>query len=470
MGRMAALLGIPLMPWQQYVADVALEIDPVTGWWAYDKVLVTVQRRAGKTALDTSVKVDRLATTRNGHLWMSAQGGEEAIETWRESFGEGGLIDRSPLASKIRSYTTTGQQRTIWTPTRSILTPIPPNGDKLHGKAIDSLHLDELWAYDAPQAARMKAGYRPTFLTTNAQAWLMSTMGTAASSWLNSERDEGRRAVELGATRGTAYFEWSVPAVVRGVKVEELDVEALVAAIMAHHPANGTHPLIPPSKLEQFIRDDLDDDDIGLPGVLRAYGNVSAENEGERIFPAALIAATTTLDRIPGHVTPAIGFDVDPKRRTSTISAAYRDGAGHGLLEVIEHGLGTRWTAAAVIGVCERQGVKRVTANNAGAARDVADEIERGGIEVQRVSGQDYAAACVRLHDELKALRPTVKHYGQKDLVEAAGALGWRKLGQSVAFDSVGEPVSAWTSATLALWGADHPPVVEPEKPKARVY
>lgn len=467
---MAALLGMPLMPWQQYVVDVALEIDPITGWWAYDKVVVTVQRRAGKTALDASVKVDRLATTRGGRLWTSAQGGEEAIDTWREVFGEGGLVDRSPLASKIRSYTTTGQQRTIWTPTRSVLTPIPPNGDKLHGKGIDLLSLDELWHYDAPSAARMKAGYRPTFLTTNAQAWLLSTMGTAASSWLNSERDEGRRAVELGATRGTAYFEFSAPAMVGGVKLEELDADALIRAIMAHHPANGTHPLITPAKLEQFIRDDLDDPDIGLAGVLRAYGNVSAENEGERILPAALIAATTTLDRIPVHVTPALAFDVDPKRRASTIATAYRDGAGHGLIEVIQHALGTRWVAAAVIGVCERQGIKRVTANNAGAARDVADEIERAGIEVQRVSGQDYAAACVRLHDEIKAVRPTVRHYGQKDLVEAAGHVGWRKLGQSLAFDSVGEPISTWTSATLALWGADHPPVVEPEKPKARVY
>lgn len=467
---MALLLGMPLMPWQQYVVDVALEIDPATGWWAFDKVVVTVQRRAGKTALDAAVKVDRLATLRNARLWTSAQGGEEAIDAWREVFGEGGLVDRSPLAGKIRSYTTTGKERSLWLPTRSLLTPIPPNGDKLHGKAIDLLSLDELWAYDAPAAAKMKAGYRPTFLTTNAQAWLISTMGTAASSWLNQERDEGRRAVELGANRGTAYFEFSVPAVVGGVKAEELELEVLIRQIMAHHPANGTHPLITPQKLEQFIRDDLEDPDIGHAGVLRAYGNVSVENDADRLFHSSVIAATTTLQRIPAGATPAIAFDVDPDRKSSTISAGYRDGGGTGLLEVIEHGLGTRWVAGSVIGVLERQGITRVTANDAGPARDVADEIERAGYEVMRVPARDYAAACARLHDEITAARPTVFHYGQRDMVESAGDVGWRKLGGGLAFTSTGEPITPWTSATLALWGADHPVVVEPAKPKGRVF
>lgn len=455
------------MPWQQFVADVALEVDPATGWWAYDKVLLTVQRRAGKSALDQAVKVDRMATVPNARLWMSAQGGEEAIGLWAEMAG---VLDRSPLAGKVRQYTTTGKERLVWLPNGAELRPIPPNGDKLHSKAIDSLHLDELWAYDAVSATRMKAGYRPTFLTTNAQAWLISTRGTGASTWLNQEVEEGRRAVELGATRGTAYFEWSVPALVDGTPVEELVLDDLIRTILAHHPAAGQHPLMPVDKLEQFIRDDLVDPLIGHAGVLRAYGNVSVEHDGDRLFTAALVASTTTLERIPATATPAIAFDVDPDRRCSTIAAGYRDGAGHGLVEVIEHGLGTRWVAGAVIGVLERQGIRRVTANNAGPARDVADEIERAGYEVQRVSGSDYAAACVRLHDEMKALRPSVRHYGQRDFVEAAPFVAWRKLGQSLAFTGVGDPVTTWTSATLALWGADHPPVVEPVKPKARVY
>lgn len=467
---MAALLGMPLMPWQRYVVDVALEVDPVTGWWAYDKVMTTVQRRAGKSALDAAVKVDRMATGQNRRLWMSAQGGEEALDAWRETFGEDGLIARSPLASKIRSYTTTGQQRTIWLPTRSVLTPIPPNGDKLHGKAIDLLSLDELWVYVAEQAAKMKAGYRPTFLTTNAQAWLMSTRGTGASAWLNQEVEEGRRAVELGANRGTAYFEWSVPPLVNGVKVHELEDRELLEAILRHHPAAGTHPLMTVEKLEQFIIDDLADPLIGRSGVLRAYGNVSAENEGERLIHPSIIAATSTPARIPQHVVPEIAFDVDPDLRAASISAGWRDGAGVGLVELIDHRLGTRWVKSRVIGLLEKHGATRVTCNNAGPARDVADEIETAGYEVNRVNGTDYSAACTRFHEQLTDHRPAVLHYGQKDMIEAFEPLAWRRLGAGLAFATTGEPITPVTSATLALWGADHPPVVEPEKPKARVY
>lgn len=456
--KFAQLLGMPLMPWQRYVVDVALEIDPVTGWWAYDKVVLTVQRRAGKSALDQAVKVDRMATSRNARLWMSAQGGEEAILLWAELCG---MLERSPLAAKVRQYTTTGKERLLWLPTRSELRPIPPNGDKLHSKAIDLLSLDELWWYDAAAATTMKQGYRPTFLTTNAQAWLISTMGTELSVWLNQEREEGRRAVELGANRGTAYFEWSVPQVVGGVKVDELDDAELVRQIMRYHPANGTHPLMSPDKLEQFIRDDLADDLIGRPGVLRAYGNVSTESEGERLIHSAIVTATTTLARIPADATPAISFDVDPDLRAATISAGWRDGAGVGLVEVIEHGLGTRWVAGAVSGTLERQGITRVTCNNAGPARDVADELERAGYDVQRVSAPDYSAACVRFHEQIKAPRPAVLHYGQADLVDAFEDLAWRKLGQGLAFTTTGEPITPVTSATLALWGADHP--AEPE-------
>lgn len=464
---MAALLGMPLMPWQRYVADVALEVDPRTGWWAYDKVMLTVQRRAGKSALDTAVKVDRMATGRGRKLWTSAQGGGEAVEAWWETHR---LIDESPLAGKIRQYTTTNKERIVWLPTRSELRPIPPNGDKLHGKAIELLSLDELWAYDAEMATKMKAGYRPTFLTTNAQAWLISTMGTTESVWLNQERDEGRRAVEIGATRGTAYFEWSVPKVVDGTKVEELEVDALIRQILMHHPAAGVHPLMTVEKLEQFIRDDLDDPLIGHSGVLRSYGNVSTEADPDRLIKAPIVTATTTLERIPEDAAPFLAFDVDPKLRASTISAGWRDEFGQGLVEVIEHGLGTRWVAAAVIGYLERHGLTRVTANNAGPARDVADTIEAAGFEVQRVSAPDYSAACVRFHEQLTHAQPTVKHYGQKDLVDAFEHVGWRKLGQGLAFETTGEPISPVTSGTLALWGADHPPVVEPPLPRSQVF
>ena len=50
-GALARQLGQPLMPWQQLVADVGLELDPESGLPAYREIVVTVPRQSGKTTL-----------------------------------------------------------------------------------------------------------------------------------------------------------------------------------------------------------------------------------------------------------------------------------------------------------------------------------------------------------------------------------------------------------------------------------
>src|SRR5215471_15214010 len=52
--KLAAAMGRPLMPWQSYVADVALEVDDA-GRFCYQLVLVTVPRQSGKTTLFEAV-------------------------------------------------------------------------------------------------------------------------------------------------------------------------------------------------------------------------------------------------------------------------------------------------------------------------------------------------------------------------------------------------------------------------------
>ncbi|MFR1605435.1 MAG: hypothetical protein ACLSUZ_01980 [Bifidobacterium pseudocatenulatum] len=48
------MLGKPLLPWQRYVADVAGEIDPATGTYYYDRVVLSTPRQCGKsTPIDT---------------------------------------------------------------------------------------------------------------------------------------------------------------------------------------------------------------------------------------------------------------------------------------------------------------------------------------------------------------------------------------------------------------------------------
>lgn len=109
---------------------------------------------------------------------------------------------------------------------------------------------------------------------------------------------------------------------------------------------------------------------------------------------------------------------------------------------------------------------------NVGSARDVADEVERAGVPVLRVSSTDWAAACARTHDELKEIHPpTFLHRGNQELLDAFGHVGWRPLGAGRAFTSEsGESITTVTAATLAAWAADHPHKPEPQLPQPAVY
>ena len=64
-GRLAAvarMMGTPLIPWQRYVADVACEIDPDTGSFYYDTVVVSAsptRHRRERTPKTTSRNTPR---------------------------------------------------------------------------------------------------------------------------------------------------------------------------------------------------------------------------------------------------------------------------------------------------------------------------------------------------------------------------------------------------------------------------
>lgn len=461
------------MPWQRHVVDVALEVRE-DGSWAYSEVVVTIPRQAGKTTILRPITVHRCMAGDMRRVFLAAQTRKHSRRRWMDACSA--MQHSRLLKGRTKQKVSNGFETLEFPATGSSFEPFAPSGEDLHGETPDLVLLDEIWAFTADEYAVLMGAIQPGFTTKDGQTIKTSTAGTAASYGLNEARERGRAAVERGDTTGIAYFEWSLPDEVDGVPLDELDDMALLAAVLRHHPARcqdadcagpvGGKPcphgftVRDASIAESQTKMDRSE-------FLRGFANRSTEAEADRVIPDAIVAAASTLARIPQDVMPGVAFDVDPDRRCATIAAGWRGLDGAGLVEVIEHGLGTRWAAGAVIGILERQGIKRVTVNNAGPARDVADEIERAGYEVQRVTAPDYAAACVRFHDEIKATpRPTILHYGQAAFVDAVPHLAWRRLGQSLAFTTHSEPITAVTAATLAVWAADHPAEVEPPLPQ----
>ena len=459
MAAISEAMGRPPMPHQRLVWDVALEVqseaagDPEPGAWAYDDVRWYVQRQAGKTTGLRPVIVHRCGSRPGVRAFMTAQKRDKARARWLDATSD---ILTSRLADGVRRKIGVGHEELRWS-NESTFVPFAPNEEDMHGESPDLVAIDEQWAFDEIQAKALTGAYVPGFTTKDGQAWKFSTAGTPRSWWFNTERRTGRAAVEAGTRLGVAYFEWGLPDLVGGRPLDDLSDAELVQACIDHHPATG-YILRPAAVWSAWNTMGGD-----RAGFLRAYGNRTAADDavGWVAIDEGVWLRAASPARIPEGAPVGLAFDVDPDRRDAAVIAGSRVG-GRMLTEVVRHDLGTRWVAPFVAGLVERQRPVRVAVNDAGPARDVADELERAGVELLRVGASDCAAACQRHLDELMA--GTWVHDNHPKLTEAAEAAGWRRVNLSRAWASAtGEPITALAGTTLAGWAFDHPaPVDEP--------
>lgn len=473
------------MPHQQAFVDVFLEVqseaagDPDPGSWAYEDATETIQRRGGKTSTISPVIAHRAHMIDRARMFMTAQNRDKARSRWLDVTED---ILGTALRSDVRRKIGNMNEELRWPRNGSTFVPFAPNEDGLHSETPDLVLVDELWAFDAEQARAIKAGYVPAFATNPGQALKMSTAGTPKSAWLNDEIAAGRKAVEAGVRLTKMYVEYGLPDLVDGVPVDELSPERLVEACIDWHPSVCHTPgcegprnrrpcphgfIVRPSRIRAAYTEMNDRSEF-----TRAYGNRATGTVSDlwRALDREMWTAATKLTPIPSDAPVGLGFDVDPERREGSISAGHRDAAGRMWVEQLKTDPGTRWVAGTLLGYCERNRPRAVAVNNAGPARDIADEVakplEEMGVALLRVQQWDYAAACNRHYDELKA--GTWFHRGEAAVTGAASVVDWRTSGQSRMWARVGDPITALVGQTLAGWAFDHAP--EPEKPLPKFW
>lgn len=483
-GRIARLLGYEPLPWQQYVWDVALEVqseaagDPSPGEWAYDTVTFTAPRRSGKTTTLQPVVMHRAELIRRATLFLTAQSGKAAARRWQDLAA---VIEDSYMGDRVRKRDSPGSWRLTWLKSKSVLEPFAPKDDSAHGDEPDLVLATEIWKYDAAQGAALDQAIRPTFLTNNAQFWRESTAGTSASAYYNGVRRVGRKATEEDRRLGTFYLEFSIPDEWDGTPVEQLPDAVLVDLVIAHHPRTDID-------MRRFLVEELEQaqqpEGEGRAGFLRAYGNHSADRvERPAIVPAEVMASGLTTDQIPQGVRVGLAFDLDPEGREGSIAAAWRGPDGRAIGTVIRCQPGTRWVAPDLVGITER-GLNEfplVGVNDTSVTRDTTDLLELAGIPMLKLNLKDYAACCTRWLNETTAVTddpetgskrptPTLLHQGNAAyldavedvaLVDAAG--GGRK------FAVRERPITALTAVAKALWTYDHLPEPETEPAPFRI-
>ncbi|MFF3346086.1 terminase large subunit domain-containing protein [Streptomyces sp. NPDC002779] len=449
--KVMAKLGAPPMPWQKYVSDVALEIDPGTGLFAHREVGLSVSRQQGKTELTLGAQVHRALAWPRQNIVYAAQTRGMARQRWEDEFWE--KISSSDLAKMARIRKSNGNEAILWGRTRSRM-GITANTEKAgHGPPLDLGFIDEAFAHEDD---RLEQAFSPAMLTrAMAQLWWASAGGTTKSVWLNKKRENGRRLVEalwedLAAPRPRAcYFEWFAP--------DDMD-RSDPATWRATLPALGftvTEEVIA-AELEKMDPAEFD----------RAYLNRTRRptpptdpNVPKGKWPGLLDAASR-----PVASSVALAIDVSQDRNRSAISAASLRPDGRVHLEVVAYRPGTDWVVPAVARLHRLWKPVAVAVASGAPAASLIDDLVTAGIDVPKdkanpdrgdlavMRSGDITEACGQLADAMN--QGTVRHLDQVPLTAAVNGARTRRQGDAWTLDRTNSlvDISPLCAATWARW------------------
>lgn len=447
----------PLLPWQARAADVALEVDPATGLYAFGIVVVSVQRQAGKTKLESDLADHRCLTVPRARVWITMQNGKTVDEWMREehfaNLRDAAAVFGTPGRTRAR-YSLSKRAGSVgvkWPKLGSTFTTFPPNRDGLHSKQSDLVFVDEAWAHSAEVGADLRQAIRPTMNSRpGAQLWVVSTEGDDSSAYFDHYVQLARKSLGNPAAR-VCFVDYGIP--------DDADAEDL-DTIAKYHPAYG-HTLTRQALVD--ARDEFEDDPAGWA---RAYGNRRSRSRTAVFPPGVWAAAGRPLPEVPELA--GIGIDATPAGDRYALAAGwYADTGGH--VELLDVGEPTRETPKIAGAVIMAHGGKLTVDRAALGALDLVDAIVREfpRIEVDYLSTAEYASACSVFRRGI--MSDEVHHHNDADMdgaVEVAtlrdigdGATGWGRKGST---GSIAELVAA----TCALRGADR--VVKLRKPVAR--
>jgi hypothetical protein len=439
-GALARAMGVPLLPWQQYVVDVALEVDDA-GRYCYQLVLVSTPRQSGKSTLFGAVLHHRAIVVPRCRAWFTMQTQKDAVD-WLTNEAWPLL---APFGDHARLRRMAGSEHVRWNRSGGLVRPFPPTPAGLHGKVSDLVVVDECWNFDYVRGTQLDQAIVPTQATRpNAQVWKVSTAGDAAATWWLGTVEAGRAAALAGRTDGLAYFDWSV-----ADGVDPCDP----ASWADYHPAYGR--TIGESSMRAALVM-LGPDEFG-----RAYGN-RWTSQVARVIPLPAWRAAAAPDLAEPTVGDlALAFDVAVDRSDAAIVAAWREPVSSAArLEVADRRDGVGWVADRVVDLVEKWRPRAVYFDAAGPALDVADVLQRRGLDLVGLKAREYAAACAGLLDALVADPPAVQIRPNPDLDAAAAAAARRTLGDAWAWGrrQSTTSISTLTAATVALWAYDHAP------------
>lgn len=389
----AAKLGKPSLPHQRHIYDVAYEIDPKTGYLAYNEVVVIGPRQAtGKTELllpsmthRCTGFTDRLAewikaefgydVQRPGpqRVLYTAQRAEDARQKWRDIHIE--RLKASPFGPKIQARMRLAAEQITW-PNGS--TWSPGAATKRAGGTGDTLDqpiIDEAWSRED---ASTELGLRPAMLTRPwSQMWITSMIPGISRSlpgkwpYLFAKRQNGRARVQAGSTRGTAYFEFSA------APDADPGSESTWWSCMP-----GLGHTVPVSRIrDDFERMAGEGNLIDFCAEYLGWVPEATAAKWAVVSEATWRALAITPTR-GAYVDPiALGVDALPDQSSSAVGMSAKTLMGDTFVELIDRRPGLSWTVPSLVKLVQENSVCAIGIAAHGPAAPIIEPLRRALLE-----------------------------------------------------------------------------------------
>jgi hypothetical protein len=440
--ELAAMAGLILDPWQEYVLSNSLGERP-DGKWAAFEVGLVVSRQNGKGSLLEARELAGLFLLGERFIVHSAHEFATSLEAFRRLKD---LIEGTPELSKRVSRISqshgeegielkSGQRIRFRTRTK--------RGGR--GFTADLIILDE--AMKIPESAH--SALLPTLSARpNPQVWYT---GSAVDQQFEEHGVVLARVRERGIAGNDpslAYFEWSADADINTLTPDAAMDPALWAEA---NPALGIRIS------QEHIANEF--------GSMMGGRGFWVERLGVGDWPSTDAAGSTILDPvlwsgcIDSHSRPedpvVFAFDITPDRARASIAVAGYRADGNPHVELVANRTGLRWLPDRLAELAKDHGVREFHCDAYGAAESLIPEIESRNLDVAALSSKETAQACGVFYDAVSESR--LRHRGQPELTAAVIGASTRDIGGAWAWDrkSSAVDISPLMACTLALWALE---------------
>lgn len=438
-GVIARVLGTPLIPWQQYVADVAGERRP-DGSYEYEVVVVTVPRQTGKTTLLRAVGTQRAIAGRD--VFYTAQTGKDARARWYDLVK---VLRVNPALKEPRTKVALrgGSEHVLFTASGAVFQCFAPTPESLHGYTPPTVMVDEAFAQTGGKGELLMGAIGPAqFTVVDRQIWIVSTAGTAESEWFHDWIDRGRE----GSDR-IALFDW-------GARDDQNPYE--LDDIAAFHPGVGFElngkVLTPGDVLGELGKNTRAEYE-------RAFANRRTLTVSH-LVPAEDWRALRLKVRPPAREECVLAYDVAFDRQSAAILAVWRTKAGKPCGTIVRHQAGTSWLVEELDALATSWRPLALAAVDNGPVLDITRALRARGHVPHVLAEREFATACSAFLTRIdeKTVAWTAKNDPAAEILERSvtGLVTRTSGGDGVAFSrrhSVGDsaPAIALTAGVAVL-------------------